>query len=229
MVGFRPHPASLPNKFVGRNSVIFSAELNFFISMASRAMSALCEVLPTKRMWKRGDDTAGGKEFLPISSSDEQKIAQAGGLRKRISSSFGSRSGAEGTRSWDSSAGSWSFRRSRSMEEGNRETSFWKWWDWSRGWIASAKKTISRKMAYAWEGDLVLGYDTSSWRHSFRKLRAHLRKMADKGPASAVTQKLKFRYDALSYAQNFDDGGLQDQEAQPQSKKGSDPPGKQSS
>lgn len=198
--------------------------------MASRAMSALCEILPAKKMWKRGDDTAGGKECLPISSSDGEKLAQGGGLRKRISSSFSYRSGHEGTRSSDSLAGSWSFRRSKSMEEGgSSSTSLWKWWDWSWGWIASTKKTICRKMANARDGDLVLGYDTSSWRHSLWKLRAHLRKMVDKGPASTMTQKLKFRYDALSYAQNFDDGGWQDQEAQPQSKKESDPPTKRSS
>lgn len=193
--------------------------------MASRAMSALCDIMPAKKMWKRGDDTAGGKECLPISSSDGHKLAQGGGLRKRISSSFSYGSGREGTRTSDS----WSFRRSKSMGEDSGESSLWKWWDWGWEWIASTKKTICRKMANARDGDLVLGYDTSNWRHSFWKLRAHLRKMVNKGPASTMTQKFKFRYDALSYAQNFDDGGLQDQEAQPQSKKGSDLSSKRSS
>lgn len=194
-------------------------------------MSALCEIMPAKKMWKRGDDTAGGKECLPISSSDGQKLAQGGGLRKRISSSFSYRSGHDGTgtRSSDSLTGSWSFRRSKSMGEDSGETSLWKLWDWGWGLIASTKKTICRKIANVRDGDLVLGYGTSSWRHSLRKLRAHLRKMVNKGPASTMTQKFKFRYDALSYAQNFDDGGWQDQEAQPQSNKGSDLPSKRSS
>jgi len=188
-------------------------------------MSALCEILPAKRMWKRGDDAAGGKECLPISSGDGQKLGQGGGLRKRISSSFSYRSGPDGTRSSDS----WSFRRTKSMADGCGGTSIWKWWDWGWEWIASTKKTIWRKMENARDGDLVLGYDTSNWRHSFWKLRTHLRKIVGKGPASTMTQKFDFRYDALSYAQNFDDGGWQDQEAQPQSTKGSDPATKRSS
>eukprot|EP01018_Ginkgo_biloba_P022308 Gb_32476 [translate_table: standard] len=86
---------------------------------------------------------------------------------------------------------------SPSMEKKSR------FWQWGWGWISAKKACFCRDLAMG-EDEMMLGCGRVSWRHLFWKLRAEFRKMIKSRPSH------RFKYDALSYAQNFDDGCWQD-------------------
>ncbi|GLJ35360.1 hypothetical protein SUGI_0711230 [Cryptomeria japonica] len=74
-------------------------------------------------------------------------------------------------------------------------------WGW---FLIDAKKSFLNRNVDVGKQDLVMGCCKIGWRQLFWKLRAELKKMI----ASRPTQG--FKYDALSYALNFDDGCCKD-------------------
>ncbi|GLJ40873.1 hypothetical protein SUGI_0845520 [Cryptomeria japonica] len=172
------------------------------VSMA-RAMNALCEILPAKKMWSLG----GEKQWnLPISAQDQSTSQR--GLRKRISSfsmGYSARSEGNSTRS----GSSWPFQRSQSMpSSGADSASLMKWVEWGWGWITRKKNILCRKISICGDEDLMLGDRRSSLNQAFCKIGAHFRKLVHRGPV----RHEGFTYDSFNYAQNFDDGQLQGQD-----------------
>ncbi|KAI8030521.1 hypothetical protein LOK49_LG01G03402 [Camellia lanceoleosa] len=75
-----------------------------------------------------------------------------------------------------------------------------KWWDWGCGWILSRKPTFARDLEMNEQETAVLGcHSKGSWRHVFYKLRKLLVRPHHNLPQT-------FRYDSVTYSQNFDDG-----------------------
>eukprot|EP01018_Ginkgo_biloba_P033979 Gb_41760 [translate_table: standard] len=151
----------------------------------ARATTPLCEVLSAKMVWNRNVG-----QYVPISAAQEHDQL---GKRKRLDSldvgcCFHSADDIDSS--------------SNSREALGRLDRMWQclW-----GWISVKKKGL----CFCTKGKLMLRYARSAWRHLFWKLRAEFRKMMNPRPIQ------RFKYDALSYAQNFDDGCWKDQEIHP--------------
>lgn len=77
-------------------------------------------------------------------------------------------------------------------------------WQWAWRWVSAQKNSLCRALAIDNEDGLMLRCCRRlSWKNVCWKMRTELSRMIKPKPASHMT----FRYDALSYALNFDDGG----------------------
>lgn len=77
-------------------------------------------------------------------------------------------------------------------------------WQWVWRWVSVKKTCLCKAFAINnGDGSMWGCCRRISWRNVCWKIRADLTRMIKPRPASHMT----FRYDALSYALNFDDGG----------------------
>ncbi|KAL7257259.1 hypothetical protein ACSBR1_003549 [Camellia fascicularis] len=157
---------------------------------------------------RSGATTTKQQGGLPVSQThskqqqqqeQEQEQQQQQGLRRRLSSLSlkiqPSPEAADATYSWV-------LRRSKSVSSMGEYagSSIRKWWDWGCGWILSRKPTFARDLEMNEQETAVLGcHSKGSWRHVFYKLRKLLVRPHHNLPQT-------FRYDSVTYSQNFDDG-----------------------
>jgi len=84
-----------------------------------------------------------------------------------------------------------------------------RWWQWGWGWILAKKPTFAQDLEMNEEETKMLGFHSrGTWKHIFYKVRSGIRELVR--PSTLPTTH-RFRYDSLSYAQNFDDGKKGDQ------------------
>lgn len=141
---------------------------------------------------------------LPVSQSSTTDPATGFHLRRRLSSlSLKLHPSPDQI----TSTTSWVFRRSKSVSSIGETagSSIKKWWDWGVGWILSKKPTFAKDLEMNEHESSLLGlHSKGSWRHVFYKVRSEFRRLV--GADNNVGLPQTFRYDAVSYAKNFDDG-----------------------
>eukprot|EP01018_Ginkgo_biloba_P030587 Gb_14899 [translate_table: standard] len=177
----------------------------------ARAIEVACEILPTKgmsRIWGSVDAAAAVKGALPITASAgrEQNACNDDEAKQRKKYGFVMGRGCgshvyhdENSAHAHSSGGghgfkSHSFALHRMSGEGSNQNRLWQWrWRW-------------RKSA---DGQGLIAGSCGGWMNILCKTKKMvMTSSTSRQPATAS----KFKYDALSYAQNFDDGCWQDEE-----------------
>ncbi|KAL6858994.1 hypothetical protein ACP4OV_017996 [Aristida adscensionis] len=170
------------------------------------ATDAILETIKPRRSPSREDlpvTTAGGAGAKNGSGGGDHLI----GLRRRVSS-FSVRLGPS------LSSSSAAFRRAQSMPSVKALAAagaLRRWWEWGLRWVMARRAPFGRGLELSDDEAAALGgchcHCRGTWRHVLHKLRARVRRALgrDGRPLAAAPQG--FRYDSVSYAQNFDDGG----------------------
>jgi hypothetical protein len=124
------------------------------------------------------------REELPVTTGGKQ---QAIGLRRRMSSSF-----SVSVRPLSSSAEA--LRRARSMPSAG---ALRRWWEWGLDWVMARRAPFARGLGMSFDDG------EGTWRHVFHRVRAGARRLLGRDGRPQVAAQ-DFRYDSVSYAQNFD-------------------------
>lgn len=163
------------------------------------ATDAILETIKPRR--------AGEEEQLPVTAA-----AGAGGgmigLRRRVSSFS--------VRFTPPPLSPAAIRRAQSMPSAKALAAagaLRRWWEWGLGW-AMAPFARGLEMASGCDDEAAAAagcqchHLRGTWRHVLYKVRAGARRLLgrDGRPLRAAAAPQDFRYDSVSYAQNFDDG-----------------------
>jgi hypothetical protein len=145
-------------------------------------------------------------EQLPVTTAAGGGGGGGIGLRRRMSSF------SVHIRPSLSSTGAVAFRRAQSMPSVKALAAagaLRRWWEWGLGWVMARRPPFARGLEMSDDEAAALGgcHCRGTWRHVFYKVRAGARKMLgrDGRPLKAAAPQ-DFRYDSVTYAQNFDDG-----------------------
>ncbi|XP_062191060.1 uncharacterized protein LOC133894892 [Phragmites australis] len=160
------------------------------------ATDAILETIKPRR--------SASREDLPVTTADKRGGEDhLTGLRRRVSS-FSVRIQPL------SSSGAAAFRRARSMPSIKAlaaASALRRWWEWGLGWVMARRPPFARGLEMTDDEVAALGgcHCRGTWRHVFYKVRAGARRLLGRDGRPLPAQD--FRYDSVSYAQNFDDGG----------------------
>ncbi|PUZ52190.1 hypothetical protein GQ55_6G249900 [Panicum hallii var. hallii] len=144
-------------------------------------------------------------EQLPVTAAAAAAGGSGGGigLRRRMSSL---------SAHFGPSLSSAPFRRARSMPSVKALAAagaLRRWWEWGLGWVMARRPPFARGLEMSDDEAAALGgcHCRGTWRHVLYKVRAGARRLLgrDGRPLKAAAPQ-GFRYDSVSYAQNFDDG-----------------------
>jgi hypothetical protein len=129
------------------------------------------------------------------------------GMRRRVSSSLSLHLQPL------SSSSSAVFRRARSMPSIKALAAagaMRRWWEWGLGWVMERKPSFVRGLEMSDDEAAALGcHCRGTLRHVFYKARAEVRRLLGRdGLPLGGGAGQDFRYDSVSYAQNFDNGDV---------------------
>jgi hypothetical protein len=154
------------------------------------ATDAILETIKPRR--------SASREELPVTTAGKQ---QAIGLRRRMSSFSVS------IRPLSSSAEA--LRRARSMPSVKALAAagaLRRWWEWGLDWVMARRAPFARGLGMGDDDEAAaLGgcHGKGTWRHFFYRVRAGARQLLGRDGRPQVAAQ-DFRYDSVSYAQNFD-------------------------
>lgn len=163
------------------------------------ATDAILETIKPRRSASRDD--------LPVTNAGAGGGKGSGdhliGLRRRMSS-FSVRIQPLSS----AGAAAAAFRRARSMPSVKALAAAGavrRWWEWGVGWVMARKPAFARDLEMNDDEAAALGcHCRGTWRHVFYKVRAEVRSLLGRDGLPLSAQD--FRYDSVSYAQNFDNG-----------------------
>ncbi|KAF8690127.1 hypothetical protein HU200_041366 [Digitaria exilis] len=145
------------------------------------------------------------EEKLPVTTAAGASAGGGGGLRRRMSSVSAQLGPSL------SAAASASIRRAQSMPSVKALAAagaLRRWWEWGIGWVMARRPPPLFMEMSDEEADEIGGcHCRGTWRHVLYKVRAGARRLLgrDGRPLKPAATPV-FRYDSVSYAQNFDDG-----------------------
>ncbi|KAM3039091.1 hypothetical protein ACUV84_022119 [Puccinellia chinampoensis] len=161
------------------------------------ATDAILETIkPRRSAWE--DD-------LPVTTAGNKGAGKVD-LRRRVSSSLSLHLQPL------SSSSSAAIRRARSLPSIKALAAagaMRRWWEWGIGWVMERKPSFARGLEMSDDEAAALGcHRRGTLRHLFHKARAEVRRLLgrDGRPVGGGGAGQDFRYDSVSYAQNFDNG-----------------------
>ncbi|XP_062195101.1 uncharacterized protein LOC133898425 [Phragmites australis] len=139
-------------------------------------------------------------EDLPVTTAAGAGHKGGIGLRRRMSS-FSVRIQPPGAVA--------AFRRAQSMPSVKALAAagaLRRWWEWGLGWVMARRPLFARGLEMSEDEAAALGgcHNRGTWLHVFYKVRAGARRLL--GRDGRPLPARDFRYDSVSYGQNFDDG-----------------------
>ncbi|TVU05175.1 hypothetical protein EJB05_48328, partial [Eragrostis curvula] len=171
---------------------------------SAMATDAILETIKPRRSASREDlpvTTAGGKGGFAGAGGEDH----LSGLRRRMSATFSARI-------QPLSSSSDALRRATSMPSVKALAAagaLRRWWDWGLDWVMARRPPFARGLEMSDDEAAALGgcHNRGTWRHVVHKLRAGARRLLGRdGRPHPQLAAQDFRYDSVSYAQNFDDG-----------------------